>query len=80
MEQPTVIVSGHGTLEGGEVLENTAVQAHCAQCDRDVDLAVELAGRSLCVGCLRTGLDASSIGRYRLVGASSSLPWGKVTS
>jgi hypothetical protein len=80
MLQPTVIVSGHGTVEAGEALEDAAVQAHCEHCHNDVDVAVLLGGHSLCVACLRTGLDASSVGRYQLAGAVSQLPWGKVTS
>lgn len=77
--EPIVVVRGRGRIEGTDMTLEPNTEAHCQSCDQDVELVVELGGTPLCTDCLRAGLDAASVGRYRLV-SSSGLPWGKVTS
>jgi hypothetical protein len=80
MSDPTVIVAGLGRLEAGRVVRDAEASARCEACDRDAELVVVLGPARVCVDCLRRGLDASSVARYRLSQEAGPLPWGKVTS
>lgn len=82
MSLPTVRVHQRGIVEADSVRDDPSVQAVCEQCGRAGE-SVALLGRkgaqaALCAECLRAGLEAMSVARYRLR-EDKKLPWGKVT-
>ena len=81
MSSIDVQVTRGGRIQGGEVVTDAQMVAHCALCKREVEAAALLADtRYACANCLRERLDALSVARFRLrESGSSSLPWGKVT-
>jgi len=83
MSDHRVTVTGVGQADDDVTLDENA-QAHCAVCDNDVELVVSIDDTDVCRACLRSALDAASIGSYRLRAAAgdaeSGVPWGKVTS
>jgi hypothetical protein len=79
VSNPTIILRGAGRLTGGQLVENPDATAHCDICKGDKELVVVFGDTPVCVDCIRSGLDAASVARYRMR-ESGPLPWGKVTS
>ena len=79
-----VRVAGRGVVCGDSVVADATVVAPCSMCGRDAEAVVSLAdkdgGRAMfaCPNCIRSRLDALSVGRYRLRDPGTGLPWGKV--
>jgi hypothetical protein len=74
-----VRVTGGGTITNGELKIDSATDARCGLCARDVEATAAIAATFVCAQCLRERLDAMSVARFRLREWTSSLPWGKVT-
>jgi hypothetical protein len=81
MAEVNVLVTGAGSVLGGEVNSSDDVNAKCSLCDSAVDVAASIGDeRFACAPCLRDRLDAMSVARFRLTaGRTAGIPWGKVT-
>lgn len=79
-----VRIGGRGSVRDGAVTRNKAEAACCDLCDAQVD-AVASTSKSggppfACKACLRTQLEAMTVGSYLLRDPEDpGLPWGKVS-
>lgn len=79
-----VRVAGRGMVRGDSVVPDTTVEAHCTMCGASAEAVVSLSDKDgkhalfACPMCIRSRLDAMSVGRYRLREPAGGLPWGKV--
>jgi hypothetical protein len=79
-----VRITGRGIVRGDSVIADATVDAQCGMCGNAVEAVVSIGSKDgttamyICPSCLRTRLDALSVGRYRLREPGAGLPWGKV--
>jgi hypothetical protein len=86
MDAIEVRVAGRGTMRGEDAVEDATTRATCSLCGQEAEAVASLmlgdppdiAPIYACASCLRSRLDALSVGRYRLKKPGAGLPWGKV--
>lgn len=79
-----VRIAGRGSVRDGNVTRDGKQAAKCELCGQDADAVASTtaAGGSpfACKGCLRTRLEAMTVGTWQLRDAEDGgLPWGKVS-
>lgn len=78
-----VRVNGRGVAAGEDLRVDTATQATCDLCAKELDAVVSVSGPNgpaafACAECIRERLGAISVARWRLQDAHKT-PWGKVS-
>lgn len=78
---PEVRWSGRGRVVDETVEQDASLVAPCAPCGADAVPVVIFAGTAVCADCMRQGLNAMSVARWRLdhEGGKRGLPWGKIS-
>lgn len=79
-----VRIGGRGAVRAGEVTRDEATKAECDLCQQahDVVASVSADGGApyACKACLRTRLEAMTVGAWQLrEAAERGLPWGKIS-
>lgn len=79
-----VRIGGRGSVRDGAVTRNMAEAARCDLCDAEVDAVASTTKTGgapfACKACLRTRLEAMTVGSYLLrTPEDPGLPWGKVS-
>lgn len=79
-----VQVTGKGTVQDGQKIQDPNIQARCDLCQKEVDVvaSVSVSGGSPfgCKDCLRQRLEAMTVASWVLKEQPpGGLPWGKVS-
>jgi hypothetical protein len=86
-----VRITGRGSVRDGKTAKDSAMEARCDLCAQAVDAVASLsapspadaatgAGPFACKDCLRTRLEAMTVGAWQLKEAGETgLPWGKIS-
>jgi hypothetical protein len=78
-----VRIAGRGSVRDEVAAPNAAQVAHCDLCGQDCDAVASTTATGgapfACKGCLRTRLEAMTLGAWLLKPADAGIPWGKVS-
>lgn len=79
--EPEVRWSGRGRVQGETIVQDEALAAACDACGQAEAPVVVFGGACVCAECMRQGLNALSVARWRLdhERGARGLPWGKIS-
>jgi len=80
-EDPEVRWTGRGRVVADTLEADASLVAACCSCDVAVGPVVVFGGVGVCADCMRRGLNALSVARWRFdhEAGKKGLPWGKIS-